>query len=239
MKTFVIHLERATAREAQVQHILSHLPEAEVLPACDGPAMTQAERDAIYPGPAIHFPAYPFALSAGEIGCFLSHRATWDMIVAQDLPFALVCEDDIEIDPDVFAGAFSFAQAHMGQFGVIQFQVRDLKPDAQEVASDGAFRLMRPTIVPVRMSAQLITRQAAQAFLDASQTIDRPVDSFVQMRWQTGVEVACVVPSGVSDRTAETGGSTLQTKRGFWDELAVTLPRMRYKRAIKTLSQRN
>lgn len=239
MKTFVIHLERSTARRAQVDHILSHAPEAEILYGCDGVKMSQAELDAIYPGPAIHFPAYPFKLSAGEVGCFRSHRAAWKKIVSQDLPCALICEDDIEIDPALFPGALSFAQPHLAQFGVIQFQVRALKPGAQQVAASGPYRLMRPTIVPVRMSAQVISNAAAQALLVASETIDRPVDSFVQMRWQTGVEVACVVPSGVADRTVQTGGSTLQTKRGFWDELAVTLPRLKYKRVIKTLSQRN
>ncbi len=50
MKTFVIHLERATARRPQVDHILQAAPNAEVLPACDGSALTEIERALVYPG---------------------------------------------------------------------------------------------------------------------------------------------------------------------------------------------
>ncbi|ANB20936.1 hypothetical protein A6F57_08220 [Alteromonas stellipolaris] len=34
-------------------------------------------------------------LTKGEIGCFLSHRKAWSIIVEQRLPFAIVLEDDV------------------------------------------------------------------------------------------------------------------------------------------------
>ncbi len=36
-------------------------------------------------------------MSAREIGCFLSHRKTWKLIVESDEPWAFVCEDDIHM----------------------------------------------------------------------------------------------------------------------------------------------
>src|SRR5690606_32765792 len=35
----------------------------------------------------------------GSIGCYISHMRAWRMIVDKDLPFALICEDDITMQP--------------------------------------------------------------------------------------------------------------------------------------------
>ena len=238
MKTFVIHLERATARKGQVDHILAHTPDAEILPASDGAAMSDAARAAIYPGPAQFWPAYPFELSPGEIGCFESHKAAWQQMVEDDVPSALIVEDDVHIDAAAFDAALTLAKQHSDDWGYIQFQVRDIKGPCEELARDGNVALVRPEIIPLRTSAQLVSLAAAKALLAVSGQIDRPVDAFLQMRWHTGVDVACMVPSGVSDRTAETGGSTLSQKRGIWQELKVSVPRLLYRRRIKALSRR-
>lgn len=239
MKTFVIHLERATARRQQVDHIIQHTPNAEVLPACDGSALSTEERDAIYPGTALFRPRYPFDLSNGEIGCFESHKAAWRKIVAEKLEYALIVEDDVHVDPSTFEPALELATKYAGQWGYAQFQVRPVE-DATRIQEgrDGVW-ITRSRIIPLRTSAQLVSHEAAQKLLSVSEQIDRPVDAFLQMRWATGVEITCMVPSGVSDRTAETGGSTLSKKRGILDELKVTLPRLQYRRAIRNLSAKS
>ena len=39
----------------------------------------------------------------GAVGCAISHSRCWEYIIEQDLPYALICEDDIEItDTDIF-----------------------------------------------------------------------------------------------------------------------------------------
>lgn len=39
-------------------------------------------------------------LSAGEIGCFLSHRKIWETVARDDAPWAFVAEDDIHFSSD-------------------------------------------------------------------------------------------------------------------------------------------
>lgn len=236
MKSFVIHLERSTSRRAQVDHIQSLAPDAEILPACDGSTLDEATRNEIYPQRAIFEPRYPFPLSNGEIGCFESHKAAWRQIVDGRLEGALIIEDDVEIDPDMFQSALSLARANIDNWGYTQFQVREVRGGSNTVANDANVSLVRPDLVPLRTSAQLVSHAAAEKLLGLSEQIDRPVDVFLQMRWVTDVEVTCVVPSGVTDRTAETGGSTLSRKRSIWDELKASIPRLRYRRAIKRLS---
>ncbi|MDA8747611.1 glycosyltransferase family 25 protein [Litoreibacter sp.] len=238
MKTFVIHLERATARRAQVDHILKLTPDAEILPACDGAALSGDARSDIYSRNRFK-PNYPFALSVGEIGCFESHKSAWKCIVEQNLDWGLIIEDDVQVDSLNFNAALELAQLHVNDRGYTQFQVRNIKGACREVVRKGGFALVRPDLVPLRTSAQLVSRAAAEKLLALSDKIDRPVDAFLQMRWLTGVDITCVIPSGVSDRTAETGGSTLSKKRSIWDELKVSMPRLVYRRQIKRLSARS
>ncbi|MAI68498.1 MAG: glycosyl transferase family 25, partial [Rhizobiales bacterium TMED143] len=93
MHSLIIHLANSSKRAGNVAALLKVLPEPEVVDAVIG-------QDAIIRGDValrdgnLHRPIYPFPLSPGEVGCFLSHRACWQRIVDQDLPYALIVEDD-------------------------------------------------------------------------------------------------------------------------------------------------
>ncbi|MFY0693322.1 MAG: glycosyltransferase family 25 protein [Paracoccaceae bacterium] len=236
-KTFVIHLARATGRRARVGELLRQSPyAAEILDACDGAQLSAEERDAVYPGRDLHEPRYPFALSDGEIGCFLSHRRAWARIVSEDLPYAMILEDDVEIDAGTFAAAVSLSAAWIDKLGVIQFQVRKLKGPSLSVAEDKQARIVLPEVTPLRTSAQMVSQTAARTLLAATEQFDRPVDTFLQMRWDTGVKLHCVVPSGVFDRTAETGGSTISRKHSFAAKVVREWKRASYRKKVAALS---
>ncbi|NNK79332.1 MAG: glycosyltransferase family 25 protein [Litoreibacter sp.] len=237
-KTFVIHLARATGRRARVEELLRQSPyPAKILDACDGAKLSPADRTAVYPGTDLHVPRYPFPLSDGEIGCFLSHRRAWERIVSEGLPHALILEDDVAVDPETFANAVGIAQAWIEKLGYIQFQVRKLTVPSLTVAEDERARLVLPEVTPLRTSAQMVSRAAAETLLAATEQFDRPIDTFLQMRWDTGVKLHCVVPSGVFDRTAETGGSTISRKHSFSAKLVREWKRAWYRKKISALSQ--
>ena len=40
-------------------------------------------------------------LSRNEVGCFFSHKACWQKIVEDQLPFAIIVEDDVTISKDI------------------------------------------------------------------------------------------------------------------------------------------
>lgn len=52
----------------------------------------------------------------------------------------------------------------------------------------------------------------ANALLAASETLDRPVDTFLQLHWVTGQPVHTIHPNGVQELAKELGGSTIQVK---------------------------
>ncbi|SDW74870.1 glycosyltransferase family 25 protein [Litoreibacter albidus] len=237
-ETFIIHLERASARRPHVDAMVQKSPyPAQIWPACDGAKMDPAERANLIADAAVFQPAYPFALSMGEVGCFESHRSVWRHVVENRIESALILEDDVAIDVAAFRDAVELAQSHVAELGYIQFQVRTVKAPFAVVSQAGPLALIRPQVVPLRTSAQLVSLAAAQRLLAASEQIDRPVDGFLQMFWETGVHPHCVVPSGVSDLTAEAGGSTVSCKRTLWQKLIAAAKRWTYRSQIATLSR--
>ena len=130
------------------------------------------------------------------------------------LDAALVMEDDIRIGGGEFADAP--ALEHVGSLGCIQFATRPPRTRCRrvrEVSGPGMPELLEPLVVPLGMRAQLVSRAAADRLLAATGRIDRPVDTFLQLRETSGVKVFTTWPSGVPEVSSELGGSTIHTKR--------------------------
>lgn len=237
IKTFVVHLARATTRRPLVDRLLQATPfDAEIFDAVEGASLSAAQHAAVYSQHPLFAPAYPFSLGAGEIGCFLSHRALWQTILDQDLDAALILEDDLAIGPQ-FAQAVRLAADHIADLGVVQFQVRPIADPATVIAQHGGVQIIRPQVTPLRTSAQLVSQAAARHLLALTERFDRPVDTFLQMHWITGLPLACAVPSGVSDHTADAGGSTISRKTPLNQKLAREVKRYLYRRAVRRASR--
>ena len=73
--------------------------------------------------------------------------------------------------------------------------------------------LLEPLVVPLGMRAQLVSRAAADRLPAATGRIDRPVDTFLQLRETSGVRVFTAWPTGVSEISSELGGSTIHSRR--------------------------
>ncbi len=238
MKCFVIHLDRAEGRKAAVERLLADSPyPAEILPACDGEAMPDAEREVLYPGPSHFDPPYPFHLGYGEVGCFVSHMWAWQKIVDEGLPGALILEDDVETDRDVFARAVAFAERHLPEHGYIQFQVRKMRREVIVLDEADGFKLVQPKTAPRRTSAQLVSAKAAARLLEINKTIDRPVDGMLQLSWEIGFPMVCMVPSGVRDLTKASGGSTVSRGRTKLAALTAEIKRAFYRAKIRQMSR--
>lgn len=238
--TFIVHLKRATGRAAQVRDLVTKSPyDAQIVDAVDGAKLPETVLTSYYSGKSLFEPVYPFKLNVGEVGCFLSHRKVWKAIVEQKLDAGLIFEDDLHIIPNQFGPAVAIAERNIEKLGYIQFQVRNV-PDQNQILSDTQnAKIVQPVVTPLRTSAQFVSRAAAERLLNLTQEIDRPIDGFLQLHWETGIHLSCVVPSGVSDRTAETGGSTLSAKHPLIKKLGRELKRSRYKTQIRKYSARS
>jgi len=212
-KAFIIHLDRAAGRRASVEALRGSLPiESDVLPAVDGRALSREAVEAAYVRERFP-PRYPFALGPGEIGAFLSHRAAWGRIVAERLDYALVFEDDAAIDSELFAALLAFADAERPRWDYVLMPAAGLEPSGALVARLGKYCLLRPHAPPLRAIGQIVSRTAAERLLALTAPFDRPVDTFLQMAWITGITLLAAIPTPIRDVSGKTGGTTVQRRR--------------------------
>lgn len=230
---FVIHLARAVQRREHVAALqrLSSVPLA-VIDAVDGTKLSEAEIAAVYASEGLLQPRYPFDISKGEIGCFLSHRKAWQAIVDSGADAGLVFEDDAVVDAEVFPQAVAAALGWMGQGDLVEFQTRSM--EGTVIAELGPYRLLEPEVPPVRLSAQLIGAEAARRLLTATERFDRPVDGVVQLLGVTRQRILCIEPSGVRDDTVAVGGTTIQKKgTALLHQIGKSWHRTAYRRAVR------
>ena len=210
-KAFILHLERAVSREANVQALKAALPiESEVVGAIDGARLTPQELDQASTRRRFE-PRYPFALTATEVGAFLSHRAAWRRIVDEALDFAFIFEDDAEIEPQAFPALMAFVAAEREAWDYVLMPAKPIQGGAV-VARRGELALLRPDAPPLRAIAQIVSRAGATRLLERTLPFDRPVDTLLQMTWVTGQPLLVASPSPVRDVSLNTGGSTVQRK---------------------------
>jgi GR25 family glycosyltransferase involved in LPS biosynthesis len=210
-KAFILHVERAISRAANAQSLKSRLPiESEMIAAIDGTRLSSSEVDQAYARSRFR-PRYPFALTAAEVGVFLSHRAAWRRIVDEKLDFAAIFEDDAQVDTGAFAALIEFVTAERAAWDYVLMPAAPIRNGA-EVVRRGGLVLMRPHAPPLRAIGQIVSRAAAERLLDCTLPFDRPVDTFLQMTWITGQPVLVISPSPVRDVSLETGGTTVQRR---------------------------
>ena len=238
IKCFIIHLHRAAKRKINVQTMISKLKlETEVIDAVDGNKLTFDEISKYLSKKNLYRPNYPFKINTGEIGCFLSHRAVWKKIVEEKLDFALIFEDDIQIDYKNFEQSFKVGLNHIKKLGYIQFQTRKITNYALELDNVNGIKILKPKTIPLRTSAQLISYDTALNLLTKSIKIDRPVDGFLQLFWSTKQNISLIQPSGITDITHISGGSILSIKKSIYSSIIRSFIRVYYRIKIKFYSK--
>lgn len=224
IEAFIIHLKRATARQAQVAAMQQALPfPVHVLEAVDWRDLSDSQIAACT-GTGLAAPRFPFRLHKPEIACFLSHRKAWQEIGARGLDAALILEDDLGIDAQVLAGACTFALGHFTRDDFVRFPERLREKHIRQVASGNGYCLFRAQPVGLGMLAQLVGADCAGRLLDHSTVFDRPVDGFLQMVWQHGVDALTVFPTGIAEISQDLGGSLIGKRKSLlewaWSEVA-------------------
>ncbi|WP_238987435.1 glycosyltransferase family 25 protein [Roseovarius dicentrarchi] len=235
----MLHLARATARRENAEALLDTCGlEGEIWPAVDGTALSAADVTAVYQ-PGLFRPSYPFKLRPGEIGCFLSHRQIWSEIVRRNLDAALILEDDVALSQPTFASARDLALQHVGTLGYIKMRATPPKGRVRIVQQRDGATLVTGDNPGLGATAQCVSRNGALQLLKHSKTFDRPVDTFIQSHWFTGLAPSTVYPSGVEHIDVELAGSTIQGKdEGILELMSRELRRARYRYAVKKLSSR-
>jgi len=233
-KCFIVHLNRAEKRKKYVNEIIAKLNiETEIIDAVDGNLLTTDTILRYYSKKPLYYPAYPFEVNNGEIGCFLSFRKAWQKIVDQNLSAGLIFEDDVSLDLQIFKKSFASSMKWINEYGYIQFQVRDIPKNSKILKSDRRVQLLEPSPILLRCSAQLVSYSTAKKLLEITKKFDRPVDGLLQLSWNTNINVTSIYPSGVIDNTHASGGSNLSLKIPFYLRFKQEFKRIKYRYNLK------
>ena len=236
MKTLILHMPGDDRRAPNVARLCETFAEAQVMDAVRGAEVIARGAAKMAAGDLAH-PHYPFGIGGGELGCFLSHRAAWRKIVDEGWDHALIVEDDAE----PLAALWPGVEALLARQTLSEMYIRlPAKPrEAGPVLDrEGQVSLVLPRRIGLQTVAQVVGRAAAARLLRASETIDRPVDTFLQMHWATGQPVHSILPCPVRELTAELGGSTIQKKTRTGGKLAREFKRMVYRAQVALRPQR-
>ena len=145
MKIFLINLDKRADRLAFVQSQLDaiQLP-FERIAAVYGAELT-VEQQALFDQKRFVLEQKKAAVP-GEIGCAMSHRGIWQQMVQQQLPYALILEDDIHINSKL--AAFLADKTHYQDFDFLNLSANEpyaVAATAQQ-ALIAAGSLVRPRI---------------------------------------------------------------------------------------------
>ncbi len=237
MRSFIIHMSGDAKRAPNAQKLLDLLPNAEIVDAIIGKAVMASGQITPQPG-NIHSPRYPFPLGAGEVGCFLSHRACWQRIVDLDLDYALITEDDLSLDLDLWSEALDLIATHANADSFIRLPAKRREASAHTVDRGPHAELFLPRVIGLQTVCQVVGKTAARRLLDATEVLDRPVDTFLQMHWITQQQIHTILPNGVSEITDQVGGSTIQKKNRSGSKVAREFKRAMYRAKVSSQPQR-
>jgi GR25 family glycosyltransferase involved in LPS biosynthesis len=83
----------------------------------------------------------------------------------------------------------------------------------------------------------VVSHGAAKRLLELTEKFDRPVDTFLQMSWVTGIRPRVIIPSGVNEISNRLNGSTIHIKkRTLLDTFSRNLLRPVYRLQVSMIS---
>lgn len=138
--------------------------------------------------------AGPHELTPGEIGCYCSHLRIAQRIVAEELPCALILEDDAILYPGFADAVLRAVEALPAGWDVLHLSSL-IKRTVIEVAPlNGGRSLIRHTRVPVNAAAYLLSNRGARKILNPMQRI-RPNDIDTLYWWLQDLDIYGVYPA--------------------------------------------
>ena len=168
----------------------------ERMPAVNGSQLSTEELHSCYQ-PALNKKLYRRPLSAGEIGCYMSHRNCWVKIQEQQLDLALILEDDAEMSDQLSALLDSIEKIQQ-PWDIIKL----CDPPKKKVIFSSAqlnidFNLCLYKKVPSRATGYVVSLNGAKKLLEARKHFARPVDDDMQFYWEYSGNIFGVEPSPI------------------------------------------
>jgi glycosyl transferase family 25 len=195
MKAFVLNLERHTDRRQAIEaQLKSRVIDFEIIQAVDGRKLSEEAVAAVY-DPERTQGFLGRQLTRGEIGCALSHCAALRRIVSDNLPAALILEDDAYISPMVGGVVTALdGMVEADDFDACLLTHVAKYSEWHAKALPGTESKLVPAVDAFHGYGYVVTNRGARRLLEYFTTIYHPFDYWNTFRRKRIVRVTAVVP---------------------------------------------
>jgi glycosyl transferase family 25 len=197
-KIFIINLDRSVERYTHALAQLSAWPELPVerISAADGRLMSDTELNQYY-AEDLNRQHFHKLLKAGEKGCYISHIRCWQQIVAQQLDFAIILEDDFILQADL-PQLIASIQALATPYHYLKLAMPNKQqPVLTRQPMLNGFSLVDYKKMPVSTVAQVVSQQGAALLLAKAVPFYRPIDVQLQYSFELGIRAQGIQPQAV------------------------------------------
>lgn len=154
---------------------------------------------------------YGRELTPSELGCHFSHETAWKRLLAEQLPWAVILEDD-PLFHESFIPALADVANLSRSWDLIRLAgFRDRRGRVEQVLSNGR-ALVRHEGNVDGGNAYALSRLGAEKLLAYTQRVRHPVDAAMDRVWENQLELFALRPFPVSENPALQ--STIRNIRG-------------------------
>lgn len=207
MRIFIVNLAHATEARQFMQTQLDRLGlKAEFFSAINGTLLT---KDALTQ--LVHDYDHA-ALTKGEIGCALSHLNIYKKMIAEDLPYALILEDDVILDDALLQVIKLFEENPQTDAASYQLNTVDryLKPFSQKLSNQYSIHMATSGHGTF---SYIINLEGAKRLLAAQQPLRFEADRWKYFQQLKILKFKVIVPATVSLRAEDYSLSNLHQER--------------------------
>lgn len=203
LTVFVINLDRSIERRQLMTQRLAKISlRPDFVQAIDGKSYTTDRPDMLT------------ILTAGEVGCYLSHLKAWQTIVDRDLPVALVLEDDVQLSEDI-THVLRVLTAWAHRYDMVRLS-RLRKPVGVRVADvASSHHLLLPRSNSSGLQGSLVSQAGARRLLDhLGGVMKMPIDTCLYRSEPFGLNAPVLCPPVVFEDNQQP--STIGVRFGAW-----------------------
>jgi glycosyl transferase, family 25 len=231
MKNFVINLPQSVERKTNVIRQFSQLSiEPNFIEAVNGSLLTKQELedkviDSNY-------------LSPGEIGCALSHLKIYKTMTEENIPYALIFEDDIQFSPAFTPSILMQIESFIQKVPESQPQVillYDTGFKSKQLTKLNQTITINKTVNGFTTHAYLINLQAAKNILAIQSPLKFEIDAWKHYIYLDKLQLNCVIPSLVHQDRQMASIIEQQKGRDFSDANRRKLKKANFNLVFSTL----
>lgn len=232
MKSFIINLEKDTKRKEDiVRQCMEFNLDYTVMPAVDGRKLNDDELSVLID------PEKSKGMTRGEIGCSLSHYNIYKKIVDDNIEYALILEDDAQLEPNL-PSALELLEKNASDIPTIILLGKVnkyAKRSSQQLSDD--FKVVN--VVEAALShGYFINKPAAEKLISFLFPIWLEADRWVFFRDYNIINVKALMPLSITLSTLSNNSTIWPTERELQqrahieNERSLTLKKIKRERKL-------